>query len=443
MRGKTKAGVKAVRHGSDSVPMTPRPPTRRLSALLTSLIGLSLLGALVAPTASGAGRRAIELQGDPAVGPSAAAAPGVSTRSSAASFTDVPSNHWARTAIQKVATDNAWMRDFGDAEFRPEDIESRKLFARAVVLAFAPTEKTDPKLTFADLPATDPFFPFANVAAKLGWMGVKKNGTIRPDAPVTIMQVHRALVRALDLGEAADGADAIHTSDGVALKHRAGFGTLLLGRVLGLRYNHSTESMELPPTAPLPRAEVAWSLYRASVVDTTESWRKSSVQVYADIKLGKLNETTTKVMEFALRYVGHPYVYAGEWHSKTPSGYCCGAQTTGGFDCSGLMWWLLRVGDSLYNNVSIRGYKGWALNQRSSHDMAYGIPAAQRLAYDDLSPGDLMFYDSNRDGRIDHVNMYAGWGWAVDSGGNGVTLTRVNDGWYEDYFKWGRRIISA
>jgi cell wall-associated NlpC family hydrolase len=146
-----------------------------------------------------------------------------------------------------------------------------------------------------------------------------------------------------------------------------------------------------------------------------------------------------------MRFVGFPYVYAGEWNRKSPPGYCCGYQPRGGFDCSGLMWWVLRQGDSLYDNTKLRGYPGYILNERSSNDMAKAIPVKDRLTWSRVRAGDLLFYDSNHDGTIDHVDLDLGWGWALDSGSNGVTITQVSqpDSWYQQVFAWGRRLVPA
>jgi cell wall-associated NlpC family hydrolase len=144
--------------------------------------------------------------------------------------------------------------------------------------------------------------------------------------------------------------------------------------------------------------------------------------------------------------VGFPYIYAGEWNVKSPPGYCCGFQPRGGFDCSGLMWWLLRQGDSLYNAAKHHpAYPGYILNQRSSNDMSKAIPASSRLNWDQVRAGDLLFYDSNHDGTIDHVDLDIGWGWALDSGSDGVTITQVGESgsWYQRVFTWGRTLVPA
>jgi cell wall-associated NlpC family hydrolase len=77
--------------------------------------------------------------------------------------------------------------------------------------------------------------------------------------------------------------------------------------------------------------------------------------------------------------------------------------------------------------------------------MSKAIPAKNRLAFDDVHAGDLLFYDSNSDGTIDHVDLFLGWGWALDSGSDGVTITQVSDpnSWYQKVFAWGRTLVPA
>jgi cell wall-associated NlpC family hydrolase len=67
----------------------------------------------------------------------------------------------------------------------------------------------------------------------------------------------------------------------------------------------------------------------------------------------------------------------------------------------------------------------------------------KRLPYANLLPGDLMFYDGDLDGTVDHVDVFVGNGWALDSGSSvgGVTLMWVKTGWYRDHFVHGRRVL--
>ncbi|MGZ5306702.1 MAG: NlpC/P60 family protein [Actinomycetota bacterium] len=361
-------------------------------------------------------------------------------RGSASVWSDLDrSTRWAKPAIDYVGATNEWMRDFapnpdGTYPFQPSTIETRKYFARAVVMALAPAETVDPSITFADLDPSDAFYPAANIAVKLHWMKKTAAGTFAPDKPVTTTMVHRVLTFALGLGPAIKSLNHLHTADGVTFKLPANFGALVLGMRLGLRYNSSDESADVGPTTPLSRAQVAYSLYRAV---TQPSWNVPAlIAQYQDIELPSLTSDQQQIVQWGVQYVGYPYVWGGEW-GITPSSY---GQPVPGFDCSGFTWWLLRASDGGYWSVSPpRPYLGWDLPQRTSADMA----TIGKLSYEQLQPGDLMFYDGDGDGRVDHVDTFIGEGWALDSSSTpgGVTIMWVGDGWYRDHFVHGRRLL--
>jgi cell wall-associated NlpC family hydrolase len=348
---------------------------------------------------------------------------------------------WARTAIDHVGATNDWMRDFapeadGSYPFQPSTIETRKYFARAVVRAFAPTAPVDPTITFADVDPNDPFYPFANVAVQRRWMRKTAAGGFAPDVPVTMTMVHRVLTMALGMGPAIRSLNRLHTADGATFDLPPNFGPLVLGMRLGLRYNNrADESQDVGPRTPLSRAQVAYSLYRAT---TQPSWSVPSLlDEYDGIELPVLTDQVRAIVQWGVRYAGYPYVYAGEWGLPSSS------QPVPGFDCSGLTWWLLRANDGGSWKVSPpRPYAGWALAERSSPDMA---GTGKELTYEQLLPGDLMFYDGDGDGRVDHVDTFIGNGWALDSSSTpgGVTVMWVGDGWYRDHFVHGRRVLTA
>jgi len=431
--------------------MTARPLLLRRSLAVPVLLAVLALAGLPAAARGGAHRAADPAwaAGEAGSGPVAwRSVPEITPprRSGAASgirWSDVPRRHWARQAVDFVAATNDWMRDRGPDpdgtyRFEPEALETRALFARAVVRAFAPDVPAAPEVSFADLPVEDRLFASANVAVSLGWMVADEQGNFRPAEPVTMREVHRALVLALGMGDLAAGADALHLRNGTAIPVPPDFGTTLIGMRLGLRYDHDDESLEVVPDSPLPRAEVAWSLYRAA---TAPSWMRDSLSPYATMRLPNLSPKLQQLAAFAASYVGYPYVWGGEWDGPTPLGYCCGPQATGGFDCSGITWWVLKAESGGWDNRPPRAYRGWALPERSSAQMA---AVGDRVAWEDLRPGDLMFYDGNGDGTVDHVNTYLGNGWAIDSasGNTGVTITSVRGNWYEERFVHGRRILG-
>jgi hypothetical protein len=359
-------------------------------------------------------------------------------------WSDVPRDHWARAAIDFVGATNAWMRDRkkpdadGTYRFRPDALERRGLLARALVRAFAPAAEPDPELEFLDLSSDERLFRFVNVAVSAGWMVPDEQGNVRPRDPVTVREVHRALVLALGLGDLAAGADALHLRDGTPVPTPPDFGTTLIGMRLGLRYDHRDDPLDVGPDSVLPRAEVAWSLYRAAMAPT---WLRDTLAPYASMELPNLSPKLQRVGAFGAAYVGYPYVWGGEWDRPAPDGYCCGSQPVGGFDCSGITWWVMKAASGGWDNEPPREYRGWALPERSSSQMA---AIGEPVAWADIRPGDLLFYDGDEDGTVDHVNTYLGNGWAIDSGsGNaGVTITSVVGGWYEDHFVHGRRILS-
>lgn len=88
-----------------------------------------------------------------------------------------------------------------------------------------------------------------------------------------------------------------------------------------------------------------------------------------------------EIVNFALRYVGNPYVWGG-------------TSLTNGADCSGFTQAVLRN-----FGISI---------PRVSRDQAYG---GRTVSLSNVQPGDLIFYTSG--GSINHVAMYIGGGQVV------------------------------
>jgi cell wall-associated NlpC family hydrolase len=370
----------------------------------------------------------------------------------ALAFNDVPSGYWDYTAIQYVAASHDWMHDFDTQAFHPRTAEHRKWLARALVRAYAPGQATDPHITFPDLPSTDPYFPFANVAVHNGWLGTGTGGDFRPDDPLRTSTFDHAVVLAMGLDDAANGLAHIHeATDGYTYTVPPLFPYLQLAHVLGLHFNHpsGSESMELEPADWITRDEVAYSLWKAK---TMTSWQRAEADRFETITVPNhanpddpTQALRRQVTAFAIKSVGYPYIYGGEWNMGTGSGYCCGTQVKGGFDCSGFTWWMLKkAGEGGYDNRSIRGYTGWSLPQRTSYDMAHMTPA--KISYATLRTGDLMLFADGGGSSwtdADHVGVYMGNGWMVHSTGSnaGVAFEWVGDGWWRDHFLWGRRLF--
>ena len=69
--------------------------------------------------------------------------------------------------------------------------------------------------------------------------------------------------------------------------------------------------------------------------------------------------------------------------------------------------------------------------------------APAKIRFADLRPGNLMFYDGDGDGVVDHVDTYIGHGYSLDSSSSpgGVTIMWVGTGWYREHFKFGRQVL--
>lgn len=109
-----------------------------------------------------------------------------------------------------------------------------------------------------------------------------------------------------------------------------------------------------------------------------------------------VSEVRNKIVEYALRFEGNPYVWGG-------------TSLTKGADCSGFTQSVFRD-----NGISI---------PRTSRTQAIG---GRRISIDKMQPGDLIFYDKN--GTINHVGIYIGNGKviAASSPETGIRITNYN-----------------
>ena len=258
---------------------------------------------------------------------------------------------WARPAINFVGKANDWMRDFaanadGSYPFRPDMLETRKYFARAVVKAFAPaTPVSTPR---SRSPTWTP--PSRSTSGRTsrcseGGCGRAGDGRFLPDKPVTMVSVHRVLVDGARPAIDRRQLNRLHTRDGVAFAtpiERSG--RTMLGMRLGLRYpQRRSRARRRRRATPLPRAQVAYSLYKAKTLPPCGRAMDRATST-SGIVLPNMGPTRRAIVEWGLRYVGYPYVWAGEWgFDSRPSAF--GGQPIAGFDCSGLMWWLMRADD--------------------------------------------------------------------------------------------------
>ena len=257
--------------------------------------------------------------------------------------------------------------------------------------------------------------------------------TAQPDRRVRMLELDRALVRAAGLLGSARHVLAEARAAGLAPPAR--FGTEVVARLLGLRYNHPSnrDGLELLPGNFATRAEAAYSF--AKLLELSP-WTAPSAEARADdFDLPELTDWQRRILTRAVSFVGFPYVWGGT-SERTQTLF--GVTSRGGFDCSGFAWRIYRL-ESYSGAPQLRN----VLRGRTASAMAGEVPVSARIRRrSSLRPGDLIFFSERgteaRPGDVSHMGIYAGGGWFVHSSSQGTTMTTLS-GWYADRFAWGRR----
>jgi hypothetical protein len=364
----------------------------------------------------------------------------------AKSYTDVPKTYWASQYISsvtdRIVAGHRLLDDYG-TRFKPDAPITRAQLARSVVLASGHYGEKIAPVDINDVPLGYRYYSVIQLAVHEGYMGLDKNGDFRPTAPVSAAAAETVVVRWLE--EKYPTADWSLVKALMPSRWRPvpGWKTgapsylpyIVASRQLGLRYNHPSQDdrYEVIPTDPIDRAEVAFMFSRA--YQLASGWELYGLAPYRDVTFPALSDRQKQIVRFALSYVGYPYVWAGEY--PTPdSPY--GSQACGGFDCSGFVFYVMRVHF---------GYTGITPDQRGAHDMA--AVAKPRITRDKLMCGDLIFFGpkgpkSSVD-SIYHAALYLGNGWFIHSTGSsdGVTLQSLDaSSYWKAAFAWGRRVLT-
>jgi cell wall-associated NlpC family hydrolase len=259
-----------------------------------------------------------------------------------------------------------------------------------------------------------------------------------PSAPATIAQLDAQLVRALGMLPVARRFSAGVRAVGLAPPRW--FGTEVVARLIGLRFNHpaAQDRLELGPNDPATRAEAAYSAAR--VLGLTAADTDLVTALGATFRLEALTPFQRDVLQTAISLVGYPYVWGGT--SELPQDpFGTGKLVPGGFDCSGFVW---RV-------YKLQAYAGAAalpatLKGRTTYAMSGEVGRAKRIPFATLEPGDVLFFGPHgprsKPAEIDHMGVYLGGGWFVQSSDEGVALAPLAEGWYRRSFAWARRPLA-
>ncbi|MCL5265214.1 MAG: NlpC/P60 family protein [Chloroflexi bacterium] len=109
------------------------------------------------------------------------------------------------------------------------------------------------------------------------------------------------------------------------------------------------------------------------------------------------NPQAGDVVSYARSQIGNSYVWGG-------------SDPNVGFDCSGLVWWA-------YKQVGI------SIERQSYFQWAEFIPVnTPPINFDDLDPGDLVFFSTDGKGGASHVGMYSGNGKMINAPNFGIPV---------------------
>ena len=189
------------------------------------------------------------------------------------------------------------------------------------------------------------------------------------------------------------------------------------------------------PGEPATHAEAAYSAAR--ILKFGESSIQDMQELGATFTLPALTSWQQHILNTSVRFIGYPYVWGGE--SELPVSPF-GAQLHGGFDCSGFVWRVYKL--EQYPNARKLAD---TLQGRTTYAMSGEVPAAQRIAFDQLQPADVVFFGAkgpkSKPAQVDHMGIYLGNGWFIHSSGYGVAIASLS-GWYAKRFAWARRPLA-
>lgn len=157
--------------------------------------------------------------------------------------------------------------------------------------------------------------------------------------------------------------------------------------------------------------------HAATTNKTATTTTASASKTAADSKSDSTNTSLVdNIIETGKQYLGVPYKFGAK------------SGITSAFDCSSLMQYIFKQ-----NGIDL---------PRSSRQQAL---VGTKVAKADLQPGDLVFTDTNRDGKINHVSLYIGDGKLLQTYrvGIGVTISDFDGSAWDRTFVTARRVIDG
>jgi cell wall-associated NlpC family hydrolase len=249
-------------------------------------------------------------------------------------------------------------------------------------------------------------------------------------SPITVTRFDSLVVSQLGLSDAANTFQS--EAAGAGLQPPSYFGSEVVARLLGLRYNHLSpdDKLELYPWDRITRAEAAWSFAQTLQLG---SWEADNVrEIASHFQLPTYTAKQLTPLRLAVSKIGMPYVWGGETDGPSPG------QVHGGYDCSGFAWRVYKLSGNPAGN-RILG--------RTAAQQAGEIPKSKRLHLNQVQPGDLLFFGSAKfkskatEANVIHEGIALSKDFAIHSSDQGVYVLPLYEGWLHDQFTWARRVL--
>ncbi|HEX7299326.1 MAG TPA: NlpC/P60 family protein [Solirubrobacteraceae bacterium] len=248
-----------------------------------------------------------------------------------------------------------------------------------------------------------------------------------PTGRVTVAGFDRLLIAQLGLADVAAYVQSQAAGAGLAPPPR--FGSEVVARLLGLRFNHPVrhETDELYPWQPITRAEAAYTLARVLGFTGGEAaWVRATL---ARFVLPRYSGRTRTALRVAVQRIGMPCVWGGVL--DRPGAW----QAMGGYDCSGFAWRVFKLTGLAH------------IGGRTAAQQAAEIPRSRRLRLAQVRPGDLLFFGPGRfwqkvtERRIVHEGIALSNEWMIHASSQGVFVSPLFDPWRAHEFSWARRVL--
>lgn len=275
-----------------------------------------------------------------------------------------------------------------------------------------------------DVPADDPLGAAARAAVERGWLATP-GGAVSLDAPLIGWDANRAWTLGLGMGRSVARMGRFTDGAGTSFTLPEGFATSIVAREAGLRRNYpaADDALERHDSQPLRLADLVLMAARGRYI--RGNGVPASARALAAFRIPAIDPVFVPTVQRALLQVGNPYVWGGEW---TDPNSPLDPQAAGGFDCSGLVWYVWRTGDRAAE-AAINVPSG-----RTTYTMNVGRRGV-RVAWQRAQAGDLVFFgDRGRRtplNRASHMSISLGNKWIIHSSGGrgGVAISWLPTYW--------------